>query len=220
MTTSSMVAQNLVYPNGQHLVETVVNNSFEYWQINVTTPNPEAITFKWTLLLNTFPAPWSYALCDYTNCYIGIPNLGTMSAISLNQAQNFGTEGFIKINVTTGTNYGNGKVVFYVYDANDINRGDTISLTVDYSVGINEIMNANLISFYPNPAKNKVQFNNESDENITVNIYNSLGELVVNQEIYSNQSSAVDVGKLNSGIYFVSFVDTNGAKQTQKLIIQ
>jgi len=222
MASASSEAQNLVYPQGQHLVETIVNTSFEYWTIDITTPTPEAITFNWTLISNTIPASWDYALCDYTNCHIGIPQSGVMSAISLNQAQNFGTVGFLKVNVTANLNYGNGKVVFYVYDSNNINRGDTISLTINYpnTVGINENMNQSLVSFYPNPAKNNVQFNNDSDENINFSIYNSLGKLILNQIVLSNQSSSEDVSELNSGVYFVSFIDKKGMKQIHKLIIQ
>jgi len=219
--TTNLVAQNLVYPQGQHVVATVLNENFEQWQIDVTTPTPEAITYKWTLISNSFPA-WSYSLCDYTNCWVGVPpGSHLMTAITLTQAQN-GIAGFFKLNLTTGPIYGAGVVKIYVYDALDINRGDTVSWTIDLPtpVGINEDVKAKTVSFYPNPAKNTVTFMNTSDQNNRIEILNALGETVLSQLALSNQRIILSVSKLNKGIYFVSFTGVNGIKQTERLFIQ
>ena len=219
--TTNLVAQNLVYPQGQHVVATVLNENFEQWQIDVATPTPEAITYKWTLISNSFPA-WSYSLCDYTNCWVGVPpGSHLMTAITLTQAQN-GIAGFFKLNMTTGPNYGSGVVKIYVYDALDINRGDTVSWTIDLPtpVGMSESAQASPMSFYPNPAKNSLTFNNTSNQNKTIDIYNALGENVLTQIILQNEKLKFEVGQLNKGIYFVSFTDVDGVIKTEKLIIQ
>ena len=110
----------------------------------------------------------------------------------------------------------------YVYDANDINRGDTISWTITHlqpnSITDHYIDDELLV--YPNPAKNNVNFTNNSGSDMTVDIFNSLGKLVNTNLILANESSKLDVRNLNAGIYFISFNDINGDRKTTKLIIQ
>jgi len=218
---TGIVAQDLTYPLGQHLNVTVEDTSFESYMVNIETTVPEAITYKWTLITNTLPSAWDYSLCDWQTCYIFIPNSSAMDSISLTDAQN-GIKGFFSLAIIPGSNYGSGILAIHVYDAKDINRGDTISMTIENPnlVGIKENSAVSLLSIYPNPTQNKVTFNNKSFEKVDIEIYSAIGTLVMQDVSLANQSTSIDLSKLDRGIYFVTIVDNNGMRKTEKLILQ
>ena len=58
----------------------------------------------------------------------------------------------------------------------------------------------NAISVYPNPAKDVIYFNMKEDQAQTISIYNSLGQLVL-QEKYTKNS--IKTGNLDKGVYFL-----------------
>ena len=124
--TSICFAQNFNYPIGQHVVDTIDQENYEAYEIKIETDSPEAIHYGWKRISNSFSNNWSYSLCDYGECHVGIPTTSDMDAISLSQAEN-GTHGFFKLNITVGSFYGEGTVEIYVYDMNDFSRGDTVS---------------------------------------------------------------------------------------------
>ncbi|MFT5969982.1 MAG: hypothetical protein ACI8ZO_000487 [Flavobacteriales bacterium] len=218
--TPLLNAQNLAYPNGQHLTIEVRDTAYEAWQIDVTTPTAEDVTFTWDLISNTMPTSWDYALCDWTNCYVGIPSSGTMTPISFADAKD-GTVGFFKINVTSGSTYADTKVEFYVYDSRDINRGDTVSFSIQHSspLGVQEQEAISLLSFYPNPAHNTLTLKNTSAKTLNIEINNAIGQSVLSHNVVAGATSSLDVSALNRGVYFISYSNTLGQKNTRKLIL-
>ncbi len=77
----------------------------------------------------------------------------------------------------------------------------------DWSEGIKEIQNNNLISIYPNPvsAKLKVQYTKRSS-NQSVQIHDYIGQV-----IYKNQDfigETIDTRQLTNGVYFLKYSDT------------
>lgn len=125
-TALSSFAQNFSYPLGQNIVEHVEAENYESYEIKIHTASAEAITYQYQLIGNTFNPNWSISLCDYNACYVGVPTSSSMEPITLAEAQG-GTHGFFKMNITVGQHYGMGKVSYYVYDASDFSRGDTVS---------------------------------------------------------------------------------------------
>ncbi|MBK8341907.1 MAG: T9SS type A sorting domain-containing protein [Bacteroidetes bacterium] len=72
----------------------------------------------------------------------------------------------------------------------------------------------------PNPATNQIIINNLSDisnEINTINILNSLGEIVITETVENNQQMIIDISKLPKGLYFVKL---NGEKTLQSFIKQ
>lgn len=220
LVTANVNAQNLVYTPEQHRVDTVVAENFEAYDINISTPNPEAITYKWVALSNTLLSSWSYSLCDYGACYVGIPSgTNTMDPISLSQAQ-AGSEGFLKINITVGQNYGSGKVVFYVYDQANLNRGDTISFEIHWPAptAVSEIELLQDVSLYPNPATDKFIVENASGEEVTLSIFSLTGQLV-STETVTTSNLVKGVSTLERGMYIVVMENSNGNKKTVRLVL-
>lgn len=125
---ATSIAQQLDfnYPVGQHLVEYIEAENYASYEIQIHTDNPEPITYQYQLLQNTFPSSWTISTCDYTSCYVGIPSADIMDPISQADADN-GAYGFLKMNITVAQNYGQGIVAYYVYEAGNFSRGDTVS---------------------------------------------------------------------------------------------
>lgn len=87
------------------------------------------------------------------------------------------------------------------------------------SVGIKENKSLNAVSLYPNPARSTVTFS--SKELITkVVIYSIQGQAV---RVFTYESAlrenAIDVSKLDKGVYFISLIDKNNNTSTERLII-
>lgn len=73
------------------------------------------------------------------------------------------------------------------------------------------------IKFYPNPAKNKIQFSNTNAISTEIRIFNLLGKQVFHQSNISEKT--IDTSSFNKGIYLVK-IDIDGKTKTQKLVIQ
>jgi hypothetical protein len=73
---------------------------------------------------------------------------------------------------------------------------------------------------FPNPASSDItiEFNLNLNQNIEIQTYNILGELVLNEKRYCHKSVALDVSDLERGIYFMRMIDEKGKVYTEKLI--
>ncbi len=87
---------------------------------------------------------------------------------------------------------------------------------------INEQESNNTLSVYPNPASDKLIISSAMlmSEKTTVNIYNSIGEIVLNQQIGSNSSTTanIEINNLSTGLYTLEVVG-NTSKTTSKISI-
>jgi hypothetical protein len=86
-------------------------------------------------------------------------------------------------------------------------------------VGVRDVTLNNGISVYPNPAKDWINIRNTSGSALTLSLYNVLG-----QKIWSGsmtKSSAVPVGNLSRGIYYLQLNDVHsGAKAVKSITLQ
>ena len=212
-------AQDFEYALGQHRVDKVVNENYESYEIQVVTPTPEDITFKWEIVSNTFDPNWSCSVCDFSGCYVGFPPSATMSPITAAQMA-AGTSGFIKCNITCGLHYGDGKVEIYIYDQNDYARGDTVSFSIHWpdpaaaSVEENQVR----IATYPNPVQHQLSVHNPSAKKGTLVVTDVLGKPVHRSVMYANTTQIVDFADLSKGVYLVTFRGESGAISTKKII--
>lgn len=79
---------------------------------------------------------------------------------------------------------------------------------------VNDILVSD-INIYPNPANNKIYVDGEGA--VIVEVYNSLGQIVANVEGTDNTS--VDVTSLDSGVYVVRVINSEGNVNTKKVTI-
>ncbi|MFH1004128.1 MAG: T9SS type A sorting domain-containing protein [Bacteroidota bacterium] len=80
--------------------------------------------------------------------------------------------------------------------------------------------NTTSISIYPNPASDIITLNvdNRNNANLTLNIYNVIGELIKSELLKKNQQQ-INISNLNNGIYIV-VIKSKELTENQKLIIQ
>ena len=90
-----------------------------------------------------------------------------------------------------------------------------------YSTGISDgFENKKELSLYPNPASDIVtlKIDNSNNTELTLNIYNLMGELVKSEMLKQNQQQ-INIGDLSSGVYMVT-IKSKDFTENQKLIIQ
>ena len=85
--------------------------------------------------------------------------------------------------------------------------------------GVNEILHDNLISVYPNPTNDRINF--KITMNIKVNnisIQNVLGEEIVVVKNIANDIFSLDLSSFPRGIYF-AIIDTDKGRSTKKILL-
>ncbi len=110
---------------------------------------------------------------------------------------------------------------FFVKDVEPfVNDGYPVLL--DYSnidgVDVAETIVENNISVFPNPARDVVRLTTDNGQQTTVRIYNTLGMLVDEIEMNSNEIE-INVSEYNSGMYFIE-VQTEEGNFVVKLIVE
>ncbi len=76
----------------------------------------------------------------------------------------------------------------------------------------------NMLSIYPNPNEGIFTINSMLNQEITINLYNSLGKLVRSFPHIVNGKNQIELNNINQGIYFIKF-ELDGGIENKKLII-
>ncbi len=78
------------------------------------------------------------------------------------------------------------------------------SFACDYHLtnGIDELQNSFGLSVFPNPTRNQINIQTNSTGKLSFNIYNSLGQLVMNGILATNFTT-LDINNLTNGIYSI-----------------
>jgi len=212
----STTAQNFQFDPAQHIDEEIQEENYSSHEIKMMTSDLSGVHFRWVLIENTFPEDWSYSLCDHGGCYVGIPGSGTMTEIT-NQEAIDGVQGFLKLNITASTFYGEGDVVFYVYEIGNTAAGDTVSMHITWPNPSSGIANGELekIEIYPNPVQSELYFSNVSNvEKIEV--------FGINGQLFSvskpnGAEAKINFAELPEGIYFAKLTGTGGEAITKRV---
>jgi hypothetical protein len=77
---------------------------------------------------------------------------------------------------------------------------------------------------YPNPTKGdlQVEFSFDSEKQLTVEILNSIGQVMLSQQLGRNQSGLqrFDLSRYPQGNYFVRLIGESGKSTLQKIVLQ
>ena len=95
-------------------------------------------------------------------------------------------------------------------------NAENILVIVNTTVGGNNMLNKHNITIYPNPTSDKVTMNYNGVNLISYTIYNSLGAIVQQGNIYHG-SNLIDVSAFANGIYTIRVIGNDGVYQ-QKLV--
>jgi len=97
---------------------------------------------------------------------------------------------------------------------------DSVYITLECLFGVNEIINDNTISVFPNPANSKITVKfNESINDLTLSIFNPLGSNVITKEIDKNSETTIDVSQFPKGVYLIRLVSEDQLIGHNKLIV-
>ena len=96
----------------------------------------------------------------------------------------------------------------------------SVSLMDIFASGVNvsEINETSSFNVYPNPASDFVKVTTVNGQQSTVKVYNTLGMLVEEIEINSNETE-INVSDYNPGVYFFSIQTENG-NVTKKIVVE
>ncbi len=136
----------------------------------------------------------------------GLTTLGTQVSTS------------VQYNPDPSWNLGNCKVIAYIRNIADERIIQVAYLELSNLVGINDVA-IDLLQIYPNPSSNylSVEMPGRVDQ-LQLNIYNSLGQMVKQNTIRSGQQQ-IDISTLASGTYLLKAVADNGGTYSNTLII-
>jgi hypothetical protein len=126
--------------------------------------------------------------------------------------------------------YGNGSYQFIDQDNNVLASGSNFEAVDEsafeattFAVGVENVAGLNDLKIFPNPAtvSLNVQFNVETSQDLSINVMNSLGQIVkvVNTGSLTagQQNLNVNTSDMAAGIYFLNF--SNGAQSTTKRFV-
>ncbi len=107
---------------------------------------------------------------------------------------------------------------FRYYIMNGATKVDSVDLTINKSVGLNENVSMAL-TVAPNPATNFVNVTMDGVSSANMKIVDVLGNIVMKETVYEN-SKKIDVSQYRNGIYFIT-LESEGIKPiTRKLVIR
>lgn len=118
---------------------------------------------------------------------------------------------------------GTSVIKYYAYLAD--NTDDKVCIEIWFGYGASGI-DENKISFghaYPNPASSMVHFNYQlpATGNVSVSVYNLLGQEVLSQQLDAIQGQAtLSVADLTDGIYFCNLKVNGRAVKTEKFVVK
>jgi hypothetical protein len=173
------------------------------------------IQLKWKLLSNGLFPGWDFSLCDYTTCYPGIPDSGTMTPVPP------GEKGFLGLNVKPYDIPGTGMVKMYVYEEGFETKGDTLTwLVIAKPTGITEFSRSAVVSLYPNPANEMVTVHVDAADlsSASIQVTDLLGKSLINKPVI-NESTKLDVSGLPTGYYLIQCKYGNETAGMKKLCI-
>ncbi|HOK22096.1 MAG TPA: T9SS type A sorting domain-containing protein, partial [Bacteroidales bacterium] len=100
---------------------------------------------------------------------------------------------------------------------NATDSASMIAVYVATPVGIEELVENNNLLLYPNPTSGIANLNLDLGKDFTIEIFNSLGAKVLQENIISN---SIDLSLLPEGIYYYRIKENNQIKTNNVLVIQ
>jgi hypothetical protein len=185
---------------GSNITATPVGSSTTY-SVGGSSGSCTAPIFTLSVIVNSLPSVTAIASPSTTIC--------SGSSVTLNGS---GAGSYVWTGgVTNGTAFSPTVTATYSVTGTDANNcSDTASVQVvvnSCSTGIDNVINSTLVNVYPNPTSGTLFVKLDNTENTSVEVYNTLGQLVFSKTIVAATES-INLENLNQGVYTV-FVKQN-----------
>lgn len=223
-STSRAQSQFNIAPSNS-IISAIDCDSTKDLHFYIENPNPGAVTIQWKVKSNSLPSPfdgekgcWIYQLCDWELCTLKIPDVDEVISRVPLKAKTVNNE--MKLTVSPQHNKGGGILVIELFEKDFPSNSKTITWNItgcatgqDCANSISESsIHADFIA-YPNPAESfiNVELKSEYAKNASVQLYNLMGEKLMELTDLKTNLQKIDVTKLPAGGYFIQYNSGNGS---------
>lgn len=93
------------------------------------------------------------------------------------------------------------------------NKNNSITLTVSACTGIENLVNSEVISIYPNPNNGMFTISTSASiESLNITIMNALGQTVKTETIKNSNQTTIDMSMMSKGVYYLKANTDEGTK--------
>lgn len=212
LSATQIQAQNYSFSPTNKYVETLdINCGYTDFQVNIVNHKSTKLSMTWYLDTNSFLKAWDYSLCDFGNCFVGIPSGHQMDSISI------GSSGFLKLNFSPQGIAGKGLVRMIIYETSNPSVKDTVlfSFNVGTLAGVKDINNPTF-NIYPNPTNTYANIIFDQSKISQVVLYSLDGREAM--KVQPNINGTIDVNALPVGTYIITILDKQNKSYRQTLI--
>ncbi|HIA37513.1 MAG TPA: T9SS type A sorting domain-containing protein, partial [Flavobacteriales bacterium] len=111
-------------------------------------------------------------------------------------------------NLATATGLSSGVYGVAVTDANGCTYSDSVSVGLG-SVGLTYITNKLLVNLYPNPVRNELYIDLNTENDLRFEIYNVIGDQI-KSTVFNASNNRVSTNDMATGLYFYYISDASG----------
>lgn len=200
MTNSSTNQQNAAIAVRQAAID-----------MNYSCADVKVFTDKFTAAGYTMPAVALRINCPGTQTVTanGAGNYTVPSFSSLANAINTNCDAVVTQSPAIGSVVAVGTHTVTMTATSGTSVNCTFSLVVQPNLGVDDV-SRNTFVIYPNPASSTITIKGEFDENQEIEVYNMLGQKVMDRTLIANETT-LDISKLANGVYSIYFAKTKSS---------
>ena len=206
LTSSSTNQQNAAIAVRQ----AAINMNYSCADIKVMTDQFTATGYVMPAILLTVNCP-----VNQTVTANGSGNYTVPSFASLTNAINSNCTAVVTQSPAVGSVVGVGTHLITMTATSGSSVNCTFNLIVESNLGIDDVVKNSFV-VYPNPANSAITIKGDTIENEEIEMYNMLGQKVLQRSLIANES-VIDISGLANGVYTLYFINS---KTSQKLIKQ
>lgn len=165
------------------------------------------------------PSDWTHTICLGASCFLNSSLNPFCTPANTQAAPNNtldianGEAGEVSMHITMPSQ---GSATYHLYFGDCTTFEDSITIQVNYTVGVKEVKQTPNFSIYPNPADDLVSIQLNNSKNGIVKIVDLVGNVVYSENISS--SSKLNTSEFKNGIYFVT-IEVDGLKMSSRKLV-
>ena len=179
---------------------------------------PDTLQLGWRLVGNTLPEGWEYALCDYGQCYTGVPNTGQMAPLPPTETA------YLKLILNPYTIAGSGRLSFRVFESETPDSFKTVHFDVYSLLTAVENTGDEGPRLYPNPTSDRLCFLGDYSKKaveipLTFSLVDLHGQKVLHREVAPSAELCFDLSGVPSNLYLAILQNRDGFLVKKKILV-
>jgi hypothetical protein len=173
----------------------------------------DTLNLSWRLVGNTFPEDWVVSLCDYGECYTGVPNTGDMIPLPPDESA------YLKVILNPYGTEGTGRLSFWVYETDTPDEYVTVHFDIS-TEGATTVFSpmGESISVFPNPATQYLIID-QGDSPVfqEAELVDLLGRPLLSRKLKNEAAVQFDLSSIATGTYLLRLTDGQGLIHVRKV---